>query len=183
MEKIHIQIILEVLGRPAENVQQALASVVTKLAGEKGVKVLERTFHDPALVPNSNDLYTAFVEVNLEIDSLEQYFSILFSYMPSHVELIYPERISLDNAALNQFANQVMHRLHNYDAVVKNVIVERDLLLKKIRAEAPHLLKSPAPQIATMPSHPEEKPSSPSESFSKNSKKKSKKNKKNKHSA
>ncbi len=148
MEPIQIQIVLEVLGRPAENVRQALASVVTKLASEKGVKVLERTFHEPAPVPNAQDLYTAFVEVTLEFQTLEQYFGVLFAYMPSHVELIYPEKIVLDNAALNQFANQLMHRLHNYDAVVKNIMLERDILLKRIEQEAPHLLsRSPSPTL------------------------------------
>ncbi len=143
MDSIQIQIVMEVLGRPASNVQQALASVVTKLASEKGVKVLERKFHEPVKVPNAEDLYTSFVEVTLEIDSLDRYFAVLFSYMPSHVELIYPERITLDNAALNQFANQLMQRLHNYDAVVKNVMMERDVLLKRIEQDAPHLLSHP----------------------------------------
>ncbi len=152
MPPIQIQIILEVLGRPAENVQQALASVVTKLASEKGVKVLERNFHDPSPVPNVQDLYTAFVEVTLEVESLEHYFTVLFAYMPSHVELIYPERIVLDNAALNQFANQLMQRLHNYDAVVKNVVVERDILLKKIQQEAPHLLQQVVASSTLSPS-------------------------------
>ena len=140
MDPIQIQIVMEVLGRPVSNVQQALASVVTKLASEKGVKVLERKFHEAAKVPNAEDLYTSFVEVTLEIDSLDRYFAVLFSYMPSHVELIYPERITLDNAALNQFANQLMQRLHNYDAVVKNVMMERDVLLRRIEKDAPHLL-------------------------------------------
>ncbi len=149
MEPIQIQIVMEVLGRPASNVQQALASVVTKLASEKNVKVLERKFHEPVKVPNAHELYTSFVEVTLEIDSLDKYFAVLFSYMPSHVELIYPERITLDNAALNQFANQLMQRLHNYDAVVKNMMIERDVLLKRIEQEAPQLLSHPdiTPQV------------------------------------
>lgn len=146
MEALQTQIILEVLGRPANNVQQALASVVTKLASEKGVKITESVFHEPAVVPNARDLYTAFAEVTLEVPSLEQYFALLFSYVPSHAELLYPERITLDSARLNQFANQILNRMHNYDAVVKNVIVERDILLKKIQNEAPQLFQQLAQQ-------------------------------------
>lgn len=156
MGPIQIQIILEVLGRPADNVKQALASIVTKLEGEKGIKVLERVLHEPAPVPDAKDLYTAFAEVTLELPSLESYFGIIFAYMPSHVEMIYPERITLDNAALNHFANQLLQRLHNYDSVVKNVLVERDQVFKKIQQEAPHLLRKPSP---TPPQNPKTQPS------------------------
>ena len=173
MDPIQIQIVMEVLGRPVSNVQQALASVVTKLASEKGVKVLERKFHEAAKVPNAEDLYTSFVEVTLEIDSLDRYFAVLFSYMPSHVELIYPERITLDNAALNQFANQLMQRLHNYDAIVKNVMMERDVLLKRIEQDAPHLLSHP--DITSKEANPPKAALSPKKTKNKSGKKTKKK--------
>ena len=143
---LQVRIILEVLGRPAENVQHALASVVTKIAGEKDVKITESIFHEPVPVPDAHDLFTAFAEVTLEIASLERYFDIIFSYVPSHAELLNPERITLDSARFNHFANQVLNRMHNYDAVVKNVIVERDILLKKIQQEAPQLIQELAQQ-------------------------------------
>lgn len=158
MEMLQIRIILEVLGRPADNVQHALASVVTKLASEKGIKVAESIFHEPAPVPNARDLFTAFAEVTLEVSSLEQYFAILFSYVPSHAELLHPERITLDSARLNQFANLILNRMHNYDAVVKNVIVERDILLKKIRQEAPRVLQQIAQSKQNAAPLPQKKP-------------------------
>lgn len=139
MENLQAQMVLEVMGRPPENVTQALNSVITKLGTEKGVKVLEHQVHDPVLIKDSDELYTAFVDATLEIESLEQYFHIIFAYMPSHAEIVYPEKIVFDNARINQFANQLAQRLHNYDAVTKKVLVERDIFLKKLKEKAPEV--------------------------------------------
>ena len=154
MEPLQIQLILEVLGRPADNVKQALASIVIKLGKEQHVKILENTFHEPVPVKDAHDLFTAFAELTLEIRTLEAYFIVLFMYMPSHVELLYPEHITLTNTELNAFANSIVQRMHQYDAVVKNTLVERDIFLRKIQERAPavfHEITSVAPAPSTTP--------------------------------
>lgn len=151
MEPLQIQLILEILGRPAENVKQALASIVTKLSNEQQVKILEHTFHEPVPVKDAVNLYTAFADITLEIRSLDAYFNVLFMYLPSHVELLYPEQIILTNAELNAFANSIMQRMHQYDAVVKNALVERDIFLKKVQELAPHVFHEIA-KVAPAPS-------------------------------
>lgn len=154
MEPLQIQLILEILGRPTENVKQALSSIVTKLGNEQHVKILEHTFHEPVPVKDAENLYTAFADITLEISSLEAYFSVLFVYMPSHVELLYPEHITLTNTELNAFANSIMQRMHQYDAVVKNALIERDIFLRKVQELAPqvfHEIAKAAPAPSTTP--------------------------------
>ncbi len=167
---LQIQIILEVLGRPPENVKEALVSLITKLASESGVKVLEKKFHEPVQTQSASNLYTAFAEATLELESLERYFDVLFAYMPSHTELIYPEHIALDNNALNQFAGKLLNRMHGYDAVVKNMLVERDIILKRVKEDAPALFQ----ELTSLSAKPEQKKATASKSphKKKNTKKK-----------
>ncbi len=141
MEKLKVNLVLEILGRPAEHVKEALNTIVVKLGAEKGVKIINKTYHDPVEVKDSKDLYTSFAEVSLDIDSLANYFSIIFSYMPAHIEMISPERVALTNAELNELANQTVLRLHNYDGIAKKIIFERDILIKRLHEVAPHLFK------------------------------------------
>ena len=141
MEKLHVGIILEILGRPKENLISALEGLINKLGAEPGVKVLRQTIHEPVLAKDSKDLFTSFAEVTLELDSLSNYFGILFAYMPANIELISPERITLPNDELNLLANRLAARLHDYDAITKKAVVERDFLIKKLREAAPHLFK------------------------------------------
>ncbi len=141
MVKLKVNIVMEILGRPPEHVKEALNTLVVKMGSEKGIKVLNKIYHDPVEVKDSKDLFTAFAEVSLELDTLADYFAIIFSYMPSHIEVVSPETISLSNSELNELANQLTLRLHNYDAITKKMLFERDFLVKKLREVAPELFK------------------------------------------
>jgi hypothetical protein len=145
MEKIKFSIILEILGRPAEHIKEALNTLVVRLGSEKGIKVLEKTYHEPIQVEGS-DLFTSFAEVVLEVDSLANYFGVIFAYMPANIELISPEKITLPNSDLNELANKLANRLHEYDAMTKRVLVERDAAISHLKNYAPHLFKQPEQQ-------------------------------------
>lgn len=145
MEKIHASLILEILGRPKENVAEALNTVVVRMGAEKGVKILNKTYHEPNPIEKS-DLFTAFAEVELELDSLMTYLTVIFTYMPSNIEIIRPEKITLNNIEMNEIGNSLVQRLHHYDALAKNVLAERNILAKKLQEVAPHLFQKPSEQ-------------------------------------
>ena len=144
MEKLQVQLILEILGRPKEHLKTALETLINKIDSEKGVKIIDKTIHEPVPVKDTQDLFTSFAELTAELDSIGNYFGILFAYMPSNIELINPERIELDNAELNALANQLVRRLHNYDAITKKMIADREVLLRKLAEAAPELFKEEA---------------------------------------
>ena len=141
MAKLHVQIILEILGRPPENVIKTLEELITRLDSEKGIKVTDKKIHEPKKVDGGKDLYTTFAEVMLELDSVSHYFGVLFGYMPSHIEIIDPQSIELSNSDLNELANQISQRLHQYDAVAKRMVVEREYVAAKLKEIAPDVLK------------------------------------------
>ena len=147
MAKMKVQMILEVMGRPPENVTDALNKLVEKLGNDKSIKILEQNTHPPQAIPDSNDLHTAFSDLTLEIDTIEKYFGILFAYMPSHIEVIEPENLEFSNFDLNDLASKLIHRLHSYDAVTKRMIVEKDLAIQKLKEIAPHLFNEEAPGL------------------------------------
>ncbi len=143
MAKFQANMILEILGRPQEHVKEALNALVTKLGSENGIKLLEKTHHEPIPVENSKDLFTAFAELTLELESLNNYFGIMFAYMPAHIELVQPEKITLGNIDLNELGNKLIQRLHDYDAITKKALVENEILVKKLQEIAPNLFKQP----------------------------------------
>ncbi len=135
MDKIQANIILEILGRPKEHITEALNNLINKLGTEKGTRVIEKTVHDPIEVENSKDLFTTFAEILVELDSLDSYFGLIFAYMPSNIEIIAPQKITLANTELNELASKIIHRLHDYDAIAKKAIIENQILAKKIQEE------------------------------------------------
>ena len=104
MDKLQARMVMEILGRPPENIIQALNMLLDRLAKEKGVKIVDKKVHDAVEAPGQKDLFTSFAEVEVELDSIANYLGIVFAYMPSHVELIYPENINLRNSDLNELS-------------------------------------------------------------------------------
>ena len=153
MEKIQAQLILEILGRPAEHVKEALNTMVMKLGAEPGIKLIEKTYHEPIKVPESKDLYTSFAEVIIEFEKIENYFGVIFAYMPAHIEIIHPTNFSFSNFDFNELGNKIIHRLHEYDALTKTVVNERNFLFEKLKECNPELAK----QLTAKPKEPEQK--------------------------
>ncbi len=146
MDKIQANMVIEILGKPKDNVTFAINDLVKKLAVEKGVKIIEQTIHEPVKVKDSKDLFTTFAEIVAEFDSVSTYLLISFAYLPSNVDLISPEKITMTNQDLTFLGNKIIQRVHEYDAIVKNTLMERDIILKKLQEVAPHLfIRQPQP--------------------------------------
>ena len=137
-------LVFEILGRPPEHIAEALKALITRMGSEQGAKVIKADYHDPISVPEAKDLYSAFAEVETEFDSLNHLLMLLFAYMPAHVDVIKPEKITFTNIDTNAIANRLMQRLHDYDAIVKKTLNDRDNILRKLYEVAPHLFAKPA---------------------------------------
>lgn len=137
MEKIQAAFILEMMGRPKPHVAESIKAIVEKLSKEKGVSIISKTVHEPKEVEGSNSLFSTFADLEVEFDRINDLFGVIFGYMPSHIEIIYPDNLSLTNLDLNDFANSVVKRLHNYDAITKRTVYERDILLQKLKEVSP----------------------------------------------
>lgn len=149
MAKIQASFILEVLGRPKENVTEAFKLLFERMEKEKDIKLLDKKVHEPKPVEKT-DLFTSFAEAEVELDSINSYIKLIFTYMPSNIEIINPEKLTLSNLDLNEMGNTLTQRLHHYDSVTKNTLAERDMYARKLKEVAPHLFKkseqSPEPQ-------------------------------------
>ncbi len=132
MEQVSAKFIIEILGRPPEHLATALNELVTRLGNEKGTKIVNKTFNNPKPVEKVENLWTAFADVELEFETLPHFFSVVMSYMPAHVEVFEPESVKFNTFELNELANFIVGRLHNYDSVAKRLMSEREILIKKL---------------------------------------------------
>jgi len=141
MAKLQVRLVFEVLGRPPENVTEALELIVNKISSDKGVHLIEKTVHPPVEIKDAKGLYTSFAEVLLELDSISNLFTMIFAFLPSHIEVINPESLELANTDLNDLANRLTVRLHQYDAIAKKMSVDKELLLRHVAKVAPEVFK------------------------------------------
>src|SRR3989338_5009579 len=141
MDKIHASFVLEILGRPKEKVEEALQILVKRIGEEKGIKMIVQKLNEPIPVGASSSLFTSFAEVELEFESMELLIAALFAYLPSHIKIFKPEKLTLTNSSLAEIASAIVQRLHNYDAITKKTIGDKEFVLQRLKAVAPEEYK------------------------------------------
>lgn len=130
---IRALMIIEILGRPVEYIIESIKNIASKIGEEKGARIITKKIHEAKQVEKADNLFTTFAEIELETESIETLFRIIFVYNPSHIDIISPEQLSLKNTSLNLIANEIIRKLHQYDEVAKILSIERNILASKLR--------------------------------------------------
>jgi len=126
-------IMLEAIGKPPEFLTKTLTDMIDQIEKEDGVKVIERKINEPTPMKDRKDFFTNFAEVEVEVEEIVHLAVLLIKYMPSHVEIIYPELIVLTNDGWNGVLNELLRRLHGYDEIARVMQVEKQILETKLR--------------------------------------------------
>ena len=154
-EKIVASFIIEILGRPKEHLEKSLKELIEKLGNEKGVNIIESKVHEPKLLEQketdnqetkkikdtlektgmilTNEIYTAFAEVDAELEDLNSLLVVAFNYMPSNIEITHPEKFLLKNSDIGSILTNTILRLHRYDELVKNISVDKSIFEEKLK--------------------------------------------------
>ncbi len=132
MESIKAKFILEIIGRPAEHITEALNELIVRIGQEKGIIILFKEIHKPKQVEKADNLWTSFADLEMEFVSTQHFFNAIMTYMPAHVEIFSPEKFQFNTFELNELANFIVGKLHNYDALAKKLMGEREILINKL---------------------------------------------------
>ena len=131
MEKVKVIMILEVLGRPADYVKESVSALIDAVKKEKGIKVLKQKIADSKKVENK-DLFSSFAEIEVEAENILILTDMMFRYPPAHIEIIEPEKSTLESAELNSILNSLILRLHRYDELTKILSIEKHILTQQV---------------------------------------------------
>jgi hypothetical protein len=144
-QKVRAILIIEVAGRPAEHLSQAIKDHVGKMKSFKGIDYLSETFSEPRLIDQEKDIYTCFAEVEIEVESLFRLTEIVFDFFPSSVEVIEPDNLKFNAQEATMFLNDLAGRLHKYDEIAKVAQMKNNQLIQHLQkiqqAVAEHKMK------------------------------------------
>ncbi len=144
--KMKAMLLFEIIGRPPEHLTEALKGIIMQMGSENGIKVKENKIAEPKKMEQKtgmttpeggiqeNEFYSSFAEVEIEADDLLSLTTLMFKYMPAHVEIISPENITLSNGNWSEILSELIRRLHGYDEVARVLQVEKTVLENKLRS-------------------------------------------------
>jgi hypothetical protein len=139
-KEIKALLTFEMMGKPEAYLKESMDKFVQAIESEKNIKILNKNVYPTKEVENKDaqgnlttqgDLFSTFAEIELETN-LNTLFFLIFKYMPSHMEIIYPEKLEIKNLDLNTWANDIIGKLHNYDAIAKSAIMNNNALAQRL---------------------------------------------------
>lgn len=173
MVALKAKLIIEILGRPVEHLEKTLSDLIEKMGTEKGVSVLRKEINKPKKVEKAENLWTAFADIELSFESLPVFMNTVITYMPAHIEVYEPDMFKMNAFEMNDFVNFVVSKLHNYDALSKRMMGEREILISKLE----YIRKGGNPKDVFTPQQSNPLPANEDKKDSKRSDKKKKKSK------
>lgn len=161
-KKIEAILIFEIVGRPANHIVEALEQLIETIKGEKGITLVNKSIREPKKVeipadkekkdkflgvPEGTELFSTFAEVEIKAEEILNLTSILFKYLPAHVELLYPEKFNMQNLDFNYIFNEILSKLHNYDSIAKTALMNNQALANQFN----EIMKAKQEQRAGLP--------------------------------
>jgi len=128
---IRCNIIIEVLGKPADYLDKILKKTIEELEKKTDyVEVLNKKFYEPTPVEK---MFSTFTEIEILIKDLKTLVEFVFEYMPSHIEIVEPKDLKMGMHDANEFITVLAARMHQYDAIAKRVGFENRLLRHRLQ--------------------------------------------------
>lgn len=131
MTTIKFRALIEVIGKPQEHVEEAMKKYIANLKTDERFKVLTEEFAE-LKKQDQQDLWATFTELEIKTNTIEHLIDFCFDFMPSLIEILEPEQLTIDEKQLSFFLNDLQAKLHQVDMVAKQVKMENDVLKKNI---------------------------------------------------
>lgn len=125
--------ILEAIGRPKDHLIKALEEIISKINSEEKVTVTDQKIHEPREMKDQKDLFTTHAEVEVEVEEPIFLAILMFKYMPAHIEIISPEKMSFQNNQFADILNELTRRLHGYDELARVMQAERNKMEQQMK--------------------------------------------------
>jgi len=125
---IRTRMIFEIVGKPKEHVKDTIEKYITEIS-----KVNEVIEYDFLEVEETEDgFFSAVAQLEFLLKDLNQMFHLCFQYMPSSIEIIEPESLSLKNFDLTSVVNSLQGNLHTIDYASKiekqkNIVMSQNM--------------------------------------------------------
>jgi hypothetical protein len=117
--KIRARVIIEMLGSPKEHIVETLKDYVSQLRQDKTLKLVSEHIAEPEA--RDGKLYSVFTELDLWFKDLSHLIAFCFDALPSSIEILEPENISMKAKDFEGILNDLQAKLHSVDLAIKKL--------------------------------------------------------------
>ena len=142
MAKIVFRTVIEVAGKPKEQVEETLKEYIEKLKEDERYNVIKEVFADVKKHGDDDDedkvedkgkdkgvdqeIWACFAEVEVETEELVNLTHFGFEFMPAMIEILEPQELKIGQMEFSEYLSDLQLKLHQVDMVAKQVKMEND---------------------------------------------------------
>jgi hypothetical protein len=127
---LYVRIILEIVGKPKEHVEESLKEYVKKIKADKEYNIIKEKSEKAEKLENG--LFSAFSELEMLMKDPAALLNFCFDYLPSSIEVVEPERIMLKNSDFSDFMNDLLHRTISLNTTVLETRSRNEFYVKNL---------------------------------------------------
>lgn len=124
--KVHARVIIEMLGSPKEHIVQTLKDYITQLKNDKTLKIVSEDTAEPEA--RDGKLFSVFTELDIWFKDVDHLIAFCFDAMPSSIELLEPETLTLKSKDFEGILNDLQAKLHTVDLAIKKLRATNQVL-------------------------------------------------------
>ena len=131
------RIIVEVVGKPKEHVEESLKLAIKNIKEQKNVILKEG---DLFKAKEKDGLWSTFSELELLFKDIQSLVGFCFEYVPSSIEILEPKDLKFDTTKLGNLINDFLTKLHTIGVGMKRINAENQILNKNAAALLKNML-------------------------------------------
>ncbi|MGM5484544.1 MAG: hypothetical protein ACQEP1_01600 [Nanobdellota archaeon] len=110
--------VLEVVGKPKEHIHKAIKDHVENIKQDKEIEVEDSHIEEPT---EQEDMYSTFAEVKAWFKDMSKVINFCFDYMPSSIEILEPDKKTINMNVMTDLLTDLQGRLHHVDMLAKKL--------------------------------------------------------------
>lgn len=126
------QVAFEIIGNPKEYVENAIQSYVNNIRNDSQIKILNEEFGEAE--PIDGGLFSTYADLEMLFDNLEKVHWLCVNFMPASIEVIAPEELRFSDKDLTNWFNDLLAKLHEISASVRQTTTKDHLAVKTMNA-------------------------------------------------
>lgn len=133
-KQVQSRAIIEILGKPKEHVEKTIKEYTEAIKKKEDLQLLQIDISEAKEVDKEQALWSAFAELEIQTPDLQTLIEFCFDYMPSSIEIIKPEELTIKDKATTNLLNDLQAKLHRIDMITKQLNNENTFLKKNMQS-------------------------------------------------
>ena len=129
-QKLVAKVIIEILGAPKEHVEKTIEIVLAKVKEQAYLKVLSDKIFKAKKIKK---FWGTFAEIDMEVNGVVNLIGFCFDFMPSSIEILEPNNLSMEIQEIGDLLNDLLARLHKYDMALKSIRAQNIILSRELQ--------------------------------------------------